>query len=50
MGFIERVEPVEESMAILVTLVGIGVAFAATKAALELVVELLPQKGDLAGE
>lgn len=37
-------------MTLLITLVGIGVALAATKAALELVVELLPQKGDLAGE
>ena len=40
----------EELVTLLVTIVGIGVAFAATKAALELVVELLPQKGDMAGE
>jgi len=37
-------------MAMIMTIVGIGVALAATKAALELVVELLPQKTELPNE
>ena len=40
----------EDAMAVVITLVGIGVALVATKAALELVVELLPQRGDLGTE
>jgi len=34
-------------MAVVIALVGIGVALLATKAGLELIVELLPQRGDL---
>ena len=37
-------------MAVMMTVVGIGVALAATKAALELVVELLPQKTEFPQE